>query len=149
MTGLLQNHDDSTIRFGKRMTQAITLAQPTPIFVYGTLRKGQGLHRVLDGSIDLDMDVVKGCLFDLGHYPGFIHGDGDVVGEVYEVSPATLLRLDQIEQGYKRERVPTRGGGLVWIYVWQGATAYMKPIPSGDWLRREQPIARNLSLVKK
>lgn len=70
------------------------------LFVYGTLLRGLERESVLSGSRFLGTVVVRAKLYDLGSYPGIIDGEGQVIGEVYEIDQATLKRLDDIE-GYK------------------------------------------------
>lgn len=73
------------------------------LFVYGTLLQGLGLHEALAESDYMGPALVRADLFDLGAFPGIREGSGEVVGEVYEVSPETLARVDQIE-GYAETR---------------------------------------------
>jgi len=74
------------------------------VFVYGTLRRGQyrditnleGVTAVGDGTISGQIFSVAG-----GAFPGLALSDkGTVVGEVYQVIPEVLKRLDDIE-GYR------------------------------------------------
>jgi gamma-glutamylcyclotransferase (GGCT)/AIG2-like uncharacterized protein YtfP len=71
------------------------------LFVYGTLRKGFGLHSNLTGrSRFLGTGIIQGLLYDLGPYPGAIPStEGEIIGEVYELQncPAQLQELDLIE----------------------------------------------------
>jgi gamma-glutamylcyclotransferase (GGCT)/AIG2-like uncharacterized protein YtfP len=79
------------------------------IFVYGTLKRGESNHRLLDGASFVDVGYVRGCiLFDLGGCPAMMPGgsrSGDAShsakGEIYEVSdedlPDMLRRLDTLE----------------------------------------------------
>jgi gamma-glutamylcyclotransferase (GGCT)/AIG2-like uncharacterized protein YtfP len=108
------------------------------VFVYGTLRTGGGLHRLLEDSINLGNDSLDGVLLNLGPYPGFVDGEGVVVGECYKVTDAKLKQLDSIEcgAGYRREkrRLHLRGE-LAYVYFYQ--TPNNAPtIASGDWHNR-------------
>jgi len=68
------------------------------IFVYGTLLSKLERSYVLDGSEFIGEAIVGGAkLYDLGYYPGIKHGDGAVVGELYNVDDKTLKILDTIE----------------------------------------------------
>ncbi len=69
------------------------------VFVYGTLLKGQENHeRFLWNSEYLGKASVAGLdMYDIGSFPGIVPGDGTVKGELYEVSKATLRKLDYLE----------------------------------------------------
>ena len=41
-------------------------------------------------------------MYDLGSYPGIIDGEGQVIGEIYEINQVTLNELDKAE-GYSPE----------------------------------------------
>lgn len=69
------------------------------LFVYGTLLRGLERESVLLNSRFLGTVVVQAKMYDLGSYPGIIEGDGQVIGEVYEIDQVTLKKLDKIE-GY-------------------------------------------------
>jgi gamma-L-glutamyl-butirosin B gamma-L-glutamyl cyclotransferase len=119
------------------------------LFVYGTLRKGEPNHGLLGTSRCLFPQArVKGVLVDTGcGFPAMREGDGDVLGEIYEVDDETLARTDDLEDyfgpGDPRnlyERVlraaRTATGELdVWVYVSErfGSSPV---IPSGDWVKR-------------
>jgi gamma-glutamylcyclotransferase (GGCT)/AIG2-like uncharacterized protein YtfP len=115
------------------------------VAVYGTLRRGGfanrrfGLdHAPLEAQVTID-----GRLYDLGGYPGFVHGDGEVIAEVYRVSDAVLDELDT----YEGVDVDDPGTGLyrreimaveeldepVWVYVFNGSVAGRRRIEGGDW----------------
>jgi len=69
------------------------------IFVYGTLMRGEGNHSLLsNGSTQFLGEAVtkRGfTLYDLGAFPGMVKGgNGAVIGEIYEVTKATLAHLD-------------------------------------------------------
>lgn len=71
------------------------------IFVYGSLKRGYTLHRLLQDQRFLGISVTQPLyrLFDLGEYPGLVEwpeGHG-VVGEVYEVDLKCLKSLDAAE----------------------------------------------------
>lgn len=75
----------------------------TRIFVYGTLRKGDTRHHVLQDTIRVgDMWTVPGTLFSLGAFPALVlEDDNPVLGEVYEIPPEVedriMTTLDAIE----------------------------------------------------
>lgn len=71
------------------------------IFVYGSLKRGYGLHQLLEGQVYCG--TVETCplyrIFDLGTYPGLVEWpDGvHVTGEVYQVDLECLRKLDDAE----------------------------------------------------
>lgn len=88
----------------------------TKVFVYGTLLRGHGNHRLLERARFLGNAVTATAnwtMLHLGGFPGIVHsGSTRITGELYEVDDATLARLDQLE-GHPNfyERVPI-GVGL-------------------------------------
>ena len=71
------------------------------IFVYGSLKHGYALNSLLKGQLSLG-DAVTGPLyrlFDLGSYPGLVEWPEGLAirGEVYQVTPECLRRLDKAE----------------------------------------------------
>lgn len=114
------------------------------VFVYGTLKRGHGNHRLLEAGRAhyLGRDLVKGCsMHDLGAFPAVaLNGRGVVQGEVYEVSAETLDRLDRLEGTpgfYQRTRVSMSSGMEAWIYVMTPERlATEQVIASGCWQRR-------------
>lgn len=72
------------------------------LFVYGTLRKGMENDFYLKNArLIFPKAWCKGWLFDTREgYPGMIDGDGNVVGEVYEVTEHQLSLLDELEAYY-------------------------------------------------
>jgi gamma-glutamylcyclotransferase (GGCT)/AIG2-like uncharacterized protein YtfP len=68
------------------------------VFVYGTLRRGEPRHHVLEGSEFLGEDRIRGYqMFDAGAFPAAAPGPGEIVVEVYEVDRPTLEALCVIE----------------------------------------------------
>jgi gamma-glutamylaminecyclotransferase len=85
------------------------------LFVYGTLKRGGSNHHFLAGQEFVgEARTAPGFrLYDLGGYPGMVAKPDDrdgVMGEVWAVDAAALLRLDGLEgldQGiYRRAVVP-------------------------------------------
>lgn len=88
------------------------------LFVYGTLKRGGSNHRWLSDQVCLgEARTVAGYrLYHLGEYPGMVADPTDsagVSGEVWQVSPEALARLDAFEgvpEGlYAREPVSLLG----------------------------------------
>ena len=71
------------------------------VFVYGTLKRGDCRHRFMAGSqfLGLATTVPGYRLFHLGEYPAMVEDSsgGQIEGEVFEVSDATLRLLDEVE----------------------------------------------------
>lgn len=112
----------------------------TIVFVYGTLRSGQGNHRRLARARFLGeaQTAPRYTLISIG-CPGLLEGgETAVFGELYEVDSSTLASLDQLEgHPHFYERRP------VDVPECPGAIAYFLPaeeyateprIESGDWV---------------
>lgn len=126
------------------------------VFVYGTLLKGFGNHEHLLARDPIHSDCfIVGRMVSLGGFPGAIDidvADRHIKGEVYEVTPFDLKRLDRLE-GYRgpdsQDNMYNRvlvdviinlpGGGEqileeVYTYEWNNKYGYGKDIvPSGSW----------------
>tara|TARA_Y100001951_G_C11298065_1_gene277573 strand:- start:25740 stop:26117 length:378 start_codon:yes stop_codon:yes gene_type:complete len=112
------------------------------VFVYGSLKRGFGNHRVIEASTTRFLGVgslADGVMYSLGGFPGVIRGKGEIQGELYEVDDATLGRLDCLEGHptfYERQdmEVQTNEGRVACQgYIYQGDVSYMPHIESGDW----------------
>ncbi len=99
------------------------------VFVYGTLKRGYGNHRLLEGSLFLGEALTKGefTLYDGGFPYLKENGFSQIKGELYQVDDETFERLDHLE-GYPSHynRVETtvtldKGGyeelHFPWVYV--------------------------------
>ena len=78
-------------------------------FVYGTLRQGEAndiFHAAarhgIAAPVLLGRASLWGRLYDFGNYPGLrLESDGvEVLGEVYQIEPALVPVLDEIEDIY-------------------------------------------------
>ncbi len=81
------------------------------VFVYGTLRAGgvRAIPKLFPRALFIGLGTVPGRLYDFGAYPGFIAGPGSpVIGEVYNVDPAALSTMDDIERIADQMYVRTR-----------------------------------------
>ena len=130
------------------------------MFVYGTLKKGYGNHRLLEGANYLGERVTKdrgfmgqsGCPFayleDTFHerfmdtFASVIPWTGigyepealiPISGELYEVDFSTFLALDNLEaEGwmYHRRLIETTENETCWMY--EGGRLYLNPAPVKD-----------------
>lgn len=109
------------------------------IIVYGSLRRKQGNSHWMTNAQWLGDHQVEGYeLYNLGHYPGVIPGEGTIEGEVYRIDAMTLGELDALRTKggeYKRQLVSTPYGSA-WMYIYQRSVAGRQQIPSGNWLDR-------------
>ncbi|ATZ10408.1 gamma-glutamylcyclotransferase family protein [Erwinia amylovora] len=110
------------------------------IIVYGSLRRKQGNSHWMTNAQWLGDHPIDGyALYNLGHYPGVVTGDGRVYCEVYRIDAATLGELDALRTKggeYRRELVSTPYGSA-WLYVYQRSVLGKKRIESGDWLQKD------------
>lgn len=118
------------------------------VFVYGTLRRGEHNHRLLESArfVGEGHTPPSFTLRDLGAYPALVDGGSTrVVGEIYEVEGVTLSALDRLEDHprlYRREQIALDDGERVEAYLLPADRAWgrFQNIESGDW--RERVSAR-------
>lgn len=80
------------------------------LFVYGTLkrafREDESLGAKLVGEYETEK---RWILFDFVAYPGLIPGDSVVSGEVWEIPPETLSKIDRYEgQQFARREIKVK-----------------------------------------
>jgi gamma-glutamylcyclotransferase (GGCT)/AIG2-like uncharacterized protein YtfP len=125
------------------------------IVFYGTLRAGYKAHarlKLKSAFAYVGKCALRGTLYDLGSYPGFVPGTGTAEGELYKIKdPALLKRLDAFEgfdarnperSRYLREVIRVPRAALAnavrvpaWVYVFNGVTADRRAVPGGTWPR--------------
>ena len=111
------------------------------VFVYGTLRRGQRNHALLESGRLLGPFITRPLytMLDLGAYPAVVPGGSTAVtGEVYAVNAQTLASLDRLEgypRRYTREILETPYGNA-WFYIYLGRPGDRRSIGAGDWVRR-------------
>lgn len=120
------------------------------VFVYGSLKKGHGNHRCLEGATFVGPGILDNAkMLNLGAFPGIIPAaDIDVFGEVYKITPDILKRLDRLEGHptfYCRKLAPiftdfeeTSAPIEAWVYFLSEDSAahyqeLCETIPSGNW----------------
>jgi len=127
-----------------------------PVFVYGTLKKGENNHFFLKNSEFICSTQTSGkyTMLDLGSYPAVIISPKNyyISGEIYEVNDATFLQLDRLEDYpnyYIRRMIMTKAGILAWMYYFPTFNGEMI-MDSGDWsfIRRkgECSLSHNLPM---
>ena len=96
---------------------------------YGTLMKGNHNDRFMRNAELVGEGRFKGDLYCLGGFPAVMHGEGDVVGEVYRVPVGAIPDIDRLE-GYiartdsgmylKRKVAVQVGGETIeaLVYIW-------------------------------
>jgi gamma-glutamylcyclotransferase (GGCT)/AIG2-like uncharacterized protein YtfP len=110
----------------------------TKVFVYGTLKRGWGNHRILEESNLLGECVTHPnfTMVHLGGFPGVLMGGETAIsGEVYEVDELTMNRLDGLEgypSFYNRLEIPT-DYGMAWMYYLSDRYSTHPVIEDGVW----------------
>jgi len=134
---------------------SLTSSHLSLLFVYGTLRRGEGRHDLLEElrAAWVGRGTVGGELFDLGPFPGAVKSDPlsprQIIGEVYRLAdpPRALQALDEYEclasgepNLYRREitTVVLSGGERLeaWIYWLDQPPPVRRRIESGDYADR-------------
>lgn len=109
------------------------------IIVYGSLRRKQGNSRWMTHAQWLGEHELEGYqIYNLGHYPAAILGEGTIHCEVYRINSSILAELDELKsntKNYKRELIRTPYGSA-WIYLYKHSVEDHPRIDSGDWLKR-------------
>jgi gamma-glutamylcyclotransferase (GGCT)/AIG2-like uncharacterized protein YtfP len=124
-----------------------------PVFVYGTLRRGQNNYSILQGHTihEEEARLHSAQLYDLGFFPMAVEGEGVVSGELMHLRPGTyqevLASLDMLEgvnreapdTGFYRRVVRTVQAETeqrAWVYLGNNVDMKDYPrIPHGDWVR--------------
>jgi len=113
----------------------------TPLFVYGTLMRGESAHARLRGArfVAAVRTAPSFGLVDAGGYPGLVRGRTSVAGEIFLVHAGLLEALDAYEDVdlgiYARARIVV-SGRRVETYVLLRSPDPSRPMPpvrSGDW----------------
>lgn len=66
------------------------------VFVYGTVIRGFGNHRLMNGASFLGHGTAEGTMYSLGAFPAVVRADrpgSSVSGEVYSVDGSVLETL--------------------------------------------------------
>lgn len=117
-----------------------------PLFVYGSLLRGEFNHHYLKGAQFQGSDHLVGFqMFDLGPYPMLIAGQNldpqlpipePIGGERYGIPPSLLLVLDELEEHpevYRRQWLQLVSGAWAWVYVGTQLGIPAPRVSGGDW----------------
>jgi gamma-glutamylcyclotransferase (GGCT)/AIG2-like uncharacterized protein YtfP len=113
------------------------------VFVYGTLRPGQHNHKWAKGAVHIGPAMMPGLvMYDLGGFPAVLKGNGDVYGDLLEITDEEQVRsMDQLEGHptfYCREEMFT-DKGTAWVYIFKDEGIKRRKelvLPTGDWVKR-------------
>lgn len=126
---------------------------PEYLFVYGSLMGGiqSKIARLLHGHSDfIGAATTRGCLYDLGSYPGLVLDEkaAKVEGHIFRLHEAKVLLsyLDEYEgivpdnalnNEYERQLIPVDLAGktlVCWAYIYQLAIKDLPIIPFENYL---------------
>ena len=119
------------------------------LFVYGSLKRGFGNHRLMTDAVYLGPGVIEGYdMYSLRYFPAIVEGNDEVYGELYKVSEKELAAIDELE-GYSSKddtgmyirrttRVQTVIGMIAAdFYLWADGSGSLADryeyIPEGYW----------------
>lgn len=118
----------------------------SPLFVYGTLLRGEPNHRLLATAVYRGpaRTAPAFTLIDLGGFPALLDGGTTAIaGELYDVGHATLAQADRLEghpHFYERVLVDLLDSSLrPYAYLLRRKTPG-RIIVSGSWVELEQII---------
>lgn len=115
------------------------------VFVYGSLLSGENHHSFLGGAKPLGEAMTEPVfsLVDFGDFAALIpDGQTAVHGELYDVDPGLLARLDELEDHpdyLRRTNIRLEDGREVIAYLLSSQSALGQPrIECGNWRLRGQ-----------
>jgi gamma-glutamylaminecyclotransferase len=121
------------------------------VFIYGTLKRGCSNQRLMANQVLVgEAHTVPGYrLFVVADYPGMVRVATDhrgVVGELWSVDPATLVKLDQFEgvpeKLYRRDPILLQSPHdelSVQTYLYLRTVSGRRPLIDGNWPRLARP----------
>lgn len=132
------------------------------VFVYGSLKKGLGLHHALEKQTFIGEDTLTGYhMMSLHSYPAIYatgHIEDNIVhGEVYEVDQKCLAHLDYVEghpNFYKRTKVElnTQGSAFTYTHEYPKHRQTFERVLGGHWkgpAKTPCTVVRNASYSEK
>jgi gamma-glutamylcyclotransferase (GGCT)/AIG2-like uncharacterized protein YtfP len=110
------------------------------LFAYGSLKRGFAHHDLMaEACFVSETETASGYyLVLLGEYPALVEGGQDCVrGELYQVGPELLARLDQFEgSDYERHAVRLVKEGLAEAYFSRVSAAGLRKFAGQSWDHR-------------
>lgn len=111
------------------------------LFVYGTLKRGEKNHNVMEDAIYLgDIQTSPDYLLvDLGPYPGMIEkplAGSMVQGELFEIPSSLLNKLDKIEGSpylFNLEPISLADGSKAFAYLFKQSILEARMLSDGVW----------------
>lgn len=115
------------------------------VAVYGTLRKGEGNHRLLTNAKYLGTEQISGSLYHYGGFPyAILNNQHFFTSEIYEINSDQLAALDMLEgyrnsdkynNLYNRVKIQTKFGPT-YIYEWASDHDPQFPLIT-DWVKEK------------
>lgn len=123
-------------------------SSPPFLATYGTLMRAFDACKRLEVADRLSFVstcYLSGDLYDLGHFPGAVPGDGSIRGELFRLrDPQVWAVLDRYE-GYdpnqetaslflrRRVKLEAPTDQTAWVYWYNGDPTGHPQVTSGDW----------------
>lgn len=115
------------------------------LFVYGTLRRGEG--KSLESSryvLFRNETKINGLMYNLGWYPGVTFDPGPfdpnlpiVDGDLFFIRDTSITPILDAYEGYPdlygRTQTITECGRKAWVYFYKGCLDGHEPLRVGDW----------------
>lgn len=104
--------------------------EPTLVFIYGTLKRGDIRAYLLKGQACLGEAITRPNyrLFNTGDYPALVEAEPlglqgrAILGEIWQVDPDCLARLDEeegVDEGlYERRAIELANTERAWVYLY-------------------------------
>lgn len=106
------------------------------LFVYGQFRDSA---KILLGHVtQCGKSTINGRIYRVNEfYPGFVPGNGKVIGDVYLIDSSLFDKLDEFEgDEYIRTKVRTSSDLECWVYQYKHDISTFNEIKGGDWMLR-------------
>lgn len=106
------------------------------LFVYGQFR--DTAKKLLQNPIFCGKATIDGIIYKVNEsYPGFVDGNGKVLGDVYLIQPELFPELDEFEgDEYIRTKIHTSTDLECWVYKYRHDIKGFDIIEGGDWWLR-------------
>lgn len=106
------------------------------LFVYGQFR--DAAKNLLEEPIFCGKATIDGKIYKVNDfYPGFVDGNGKVIGDVYLIDTKIFPILDEFEgDEYIRVKIRTSTDLECWVYKYIHDISEFEEIEGGDWWLR-------------